>query len=154
MLAMNKTVAGMISLSRQIVDAAEKMQKLTETAESLKALLEDIESVANRTMILAFNASIEASRAGSAGRGFTIVAGEVRKLAEQSRRTAETTRALTQTINDGSTEVCRVLGDAASVSRTHGMNAQSEAIRLMAAVREQDRKSHEAAEALREKLAA
>lgn len=154
LLAMNKTVAGMISLSRQIVEAAEKMQRLTETAESLNALLEDIESVANRTMVLAFNASIEASRAGPAGRGFNVVAAEVRKLAEQSRKAAETTRALTQTLNEGSTEVCVVLGQAAGASRSQGLSAQSEAIRLMAEVREQQRGALEAAEFLRSKLAA
>lgn len=151
-LSMNKTVAGMISLSRQIVEAAEQMQKLTETAESLNALLEDVEAVANRTMVLAFNASIEANRAGPAGKGFSVVAAEVRKLAEHSRRTAETTRALTQTINEGSIEVCHVLGKAATNSRSHGMAAQTEAIRLMAEVREQDRKAQEASQALRAAL--
>lgn len=154
LLAMNKTVAGMIGLSRQIVEAAEKMQRLTETAESLNALLEDIESVADRTMVLAFNASIEANRAGTAGRGFTVVASEVRKLAEQSRLTAEKTRELTNTMNEESKEVCRVLGNAATVSRSQGMTAQSDAIRLMAEVREQDRRTREATDILRQKLAA
>lgn len=154
LLAMNKSVTGMIGISRQIVDAAEKMQRLTETAESLKRLLEDIEAVADRTMVLAYNASIEASRAGAAGKGFSVVASEVRKLAEQSRVTAERTRELTKTIDAESTEVCRVLGNAAQASRTHGVQAQGEAIRLMAEVREQERQAREVADAVRAKLAA
>ncbi len=139
LLTVNKTVASLITLSKQIVLAAEKMQALHERASTLNSLLTDIEEVAERTMVLSFNASIEAGRAGVEGRGFSVVANEVRKLADQTRRTAEETRDATFAINEHSSQVFALLSQAAATSRTQAVSAQGDAIKLMAQVRELDR---------------
>lgn len=141
LLTVNKTVASLIALSKQIVLAAEKMQLLHERASSLTSLMTDIEEVAERTMVLSFNASIEAGRAGVEGRGFSVVANEVRKLADQTRRTAEQTHEATVAINEHSTQVFALLSQAASSSRTQAVSAQGDAIKLMAQVREMDRQA-------------
>lgn len=74
---------------------------------SIKEQLEFIKHVANQTNLLAFNAAIEAARVGEAGRGFSVVAGEIRKLADDSRMAADK---LDETINIVSETNTKLLG--------------------------------------------
>lgn len=72
-------------------DVKEKMEKATEQSkevEQIHALTDAIMQITGQTNLLALNAAIEAARAGEAGRGFAVVADEIRKLAEQSSKTA------------------------------------------------------------------
>lgn len=133
MLMINKTVAGLIALSKHVVIAAERMQTLDTRAQSLHALMENIESVAERTVVLSLNASIEAGRAGAEGRGFGVVASEIRKLSEFTRETAEQTRQSVAEISELSGHVFALLSQVASSCRTQAVTAQSDAIKLMAA---------------------
>ena len=78
--------------------ADEKMKQLTETTENIDkssaqigGILKTIEDIAFQTNILSLNASIEAARAGDAGKGFSVVAEEVRNLAERSAESAQGT---------------------------------------------------------------
>lgn len=68
---------------------ADGVDKLKAGNQSVKLVMNKLQELANRTNILALNASIEAHRAGSAGAGFKVVADEIRKLAEQSRTTID-----------------------------------------------------------------
>lgn len=71
---------------------ANNINELSKKAESIETIVDTMSTIADQTNILALNASIEAARAGEMGAGFSVVAGEVKKLAEQSARHAESIR--------------------------------------------------------------
>lgn len=78
---------------------SEEMNKLTEVSKEMESTMGIVTNIANQTNLLALNAAIEAARAGEAGKGFGVVAGEVRKLSEQTKQSAVNVEALLQNTN-------------------------------------------------------
>lgn len=84
-----QTVQGIEALRGNVMAIAEKIMQLSEQTTQVTAISELVADIANQTNILALNAAVEAARAGEHGKGFSVVAQEVRKLADQSKKSAE-----------------------------------------------------------------
>ena len=104
--AVERTVAGILSIRETVSETGKKVKRLAESTQEISKIVALINQLSSRTNLLALNASIEAVRAGEAGRGFAIVADEVRQLAD---RAAKATREIEQIVLNIQSETSSVM---------------------------------------------
>jgi methyl-accepting chemotaxis protein len=120
----NSTVDRIQSVANKEHELSSNLQSLAGNAQETKQILVTIGDIADQTNLLALNAAIEAARAGEHGRGFAVVADEVRKLAERTQKslaeTAATINILIQAINDNSEELNKNMDEMMSLTQYVG----------------------------------
>jgi twitching motility protein PilJ len=96
--AVRNTIAGMDSIREQIQETAKRIKRLGESSQEIGEIVDLISDITEQTNVLALNAAIQAASAGEAGRGFSVVAEEVQRLAERSAEATKQIGALVKTI--------------------------------------------------------
>lgn len=92
--AVEESILGMNNIQTQVELIAEKILILSEQTQQIGEIIESVNEISEQSKLLALNAAIEAARAGEHGRGFSVVASEIRNLADQSKQATRQVRAL------------------------------------------------------------
>lgn len=132
--SIRQTLGSIESIQSAVRDTTESVRLLGEKGQQIGQIVKTIEDIAEQTNLLALNAAIEAARAGEAGRGFAVVADEVRKLAENS---ADATRNIAQLIESVRGDVEQAVQASESTGReistlTQNATAMEQAMELVA----------------------
>lgn len=120
---LDSTVVNINQLSEQLIGAGDEIVQLQEKSNGITSVLEVIKGIAEQTNLLALNAAIEAARAGEQGRGFAVVADEVRTLAV---RTQDSTAEITAIINELQLTTSEIVATV-NVCKEQGLNSVTQA---------------------------
>ncbi|MHB9146693.1 MAG: methyl-accepting chemotaxis protein [Symbiobacteriia bacterium] len=113
-----RTVAGMSRIRAKVLRSAEKIRELGQVSEQVGQITAVITEIVDQTNLLALNAAIEAARAGEHGKGFAVVADEVRKLAERAGTSAKEITNLVQAIQNGTDQAVKAMEDGTAEVET------------------------------------
>lgn len=121
LVTVTSTVDGMGEIREAIHETEKRIKRLGERAQEISSIVDIINNIAERTHVLALNASMQAAAAGEAGRGFSVVADEVQRLAESSRNATSQISALVKNIqvetNDTIATMDKTIGQVVEGSR-------------------------------------
>lgn len=121
-----ETVASITSLADEVTEAAGVIGRLQKDADNVGVILDVIKSIAEQTNLLALNAAIEAARAGEQGRGFAVVADEVRTLASRTQQSTQEIQQVIQNLREASKSAVTVMTQSQERARV-SVNQATEA---------------------------
>ncbi|MCP1499188.1 methyl-accepting chemotaxis protein [Pseudomonas migulae] len=111
-----EAIAQIERLALEVGNSTEAMEHLKRESDKIGSVLDVIKSVAQQTNLLALNAAIEAARAGEAGRGFAVVADEVRSLAQRTQKSTEEIEELIVGLQTGTQQVATIMDNSRSLT--------------------------------------
>ncbi len=162
-----ETVGGMNQIREIISETEKRIKRLGERSQEITAIVEMINTIAERTHVLALNASMQAAAAGEAGRGFAVVADEVQRLAESSRGSTSQIATLVKNIQSETAETMAAmnrsieqvvqgseLAERAGEQMRHTQTSTAELVAVVRKIATHSRQQAEASEKLREYAAA
>jgi len=112
----NEAIAQIERLASEVLRSTEAMTVLQQESDKIGSVMDVIKAVAEQTNLLALNAAIEAARAGEAGRGFAVVADEVRGLAQRTQKSTEEIEGLVAALQNGTQQVSTVMSNSRSLT--------------------------------------
>lgn len=123
---LDKVANTTVNISTETMELVEQVSSIDKMMPNVLKALSEIDAIADQTNLLALNAAIEAARAGEAGRGFAVVADEVRALSNRSSGFSTDIQAQLKAIDDSVKELHQKIGSVAAADMTHILQSKSE----------------------------
>ncbi|WP_162046259.1 methyl-accepting chemotaxis protein [Vibrio taketomensis] len=125
-----QTQSSIQNLAREVEVATQVIQELEAHGHSINTILSTIQGIAEQTNLLALNAAIEAARAGEQGRGFAVVADEVRVLSQRTHSSTQEIQQMIETLQATTLKAVGIMGDSRQLAETSVIDSDSAAVSL------------------------
>ena len=125
MIVVNRTIETIVGLATEIERAGGVIQNLETDSKQIGSILDVIKSIAEQTNLLALNAAIEAARAGEQGRGFAVVADEVRTLASRTQESTQEIQSMIEKLQLGAETAVKVMSESRVYANDSVQHAKS-----------------------------